>query len=308
VFDTIFCLQKQAKEILLQKIQVTLLMAKSKKTNRKAEARKASSPAWRRPEVLITALVAFIASVVAITLISSKNGGDTPITKSAAVNTNATPPPTLPTASPPNEAGKEPQTLSMDVNTAVMVTEELDFGGRPPAIADALKQIERRYKPDDGQGRTFAVLDAYGEPTPDGKLLHISMHVSSEKPGMGELIFKRTGKVLWRSRINPTTLLPKQKTLTIIMDDGTGKTYTVDGTGKPPSIFESKFMNGGVPVASLWPDGAEREITFIYSACGCPVKVMVKRVGDRTVRTKDLPVIFPDDPEAVALIQSYMKW
>ncbi|HST22114.1 MAG TPA: hypothetical protein VLR90_13405 [Blastocatellia bacterium] len=285
-------------------------MAKSKKTNRKTEARKASSPVWRRREVLIAALVAFIASVVAVTLIAKKNDGDTQPAKSIAANTNTAPapPPTQSTASPPNEAGKEPQTLSMDVNTAVMVTEELDFGGRPPGIAEALKQIERRYKPDDGQGRTFAVLDAYGEPTPDGKLLHISMHVSSEKPGMGELIFKRTGKVLWRSRINPTTLLPKQKTLTIIMDDGTGKTYTVDGTGKPPSIFESKFMNGGVPVANLWPDGAEREITFIYSACGCPVKVMVKRVGNRTVRAKDLPVIFPDDPEAVALIQSYMKW
>ena len=238
-----------------------------------------------------------------------KNSGDTQPAKTSAANTNAAPaPPPQQTSAPPNEEGKEPQTLSMDVNTAVMVTEELDFGGRPPSIEDALKQIERRYKPDDGQGRTFAVLDAYGEPTPDGKLLHIQMHVSSEKPGMGELIFKRTGKVLWRSRINPTTLLPKQKTLTIIMDDGTGKTYTVDGTGNPPSIFESKFTNGGVPVASLWPDGAEREITFIYSACGCPVKVMVKRAGDRTVRVKDLPVIFPDDPAAVDLIKRYMKW
>ncbi len=281
-------------------------MAKGKKTNRKA----ASPPAWRKPGALVAALVAFLASIAIVIFISKRNGDDERSAKSTAANTNTaptTPPPQQP-ITPPNEAGKEPQTLSMDVNTAVMVTEELDFGGRPPGIADALKQIERRYKPDDGQGRTFAVLDAYGEPTPDGKMLHISMHVSSEKPGMGELIFKRTGKVLWRSRINPTTLLPKQKTLTIIMDDGTGKTYTVDGTGKPPSIFESKFMNGGVPVSSLWPDGAEREITFIYSACGCPVKVMVKRVGDRTVRAKDLPVIFPDDPEAVDLIKRYMKW
>lgn len=195
----------------------------------------------------------------------------------------------------------------MDVNTAVMVTEELDFGGPVPGISDALKQIERRYKPDDGQGRTFSVLDAYGEPTPDGKLLHISMHVSSEKPGMGELIFKRTGKVLWRSRINPTTLLPKQKTLTIQFEEN-GKTYLVDGTGSPPSIFEAKVMYEGTPIAAMWPDGTEREITFIYSACGCPVKVMVKREGNRTVRVKDLPVIFPDDPEAVGLINRFMKW
>jgi hypothetical protein len=42
-----------------------------------------------------------------------------------------------------------------------------------PSIAEALTQIERRYQPDDGQGRTFAALDAYGEATPDGKL-HMS--------------------------------------------------------------------------------------------------------------------------------------
>lgn len=279
-------------------------MAKKKKMNRKAEA---DSHAWLKYGALVAALVAFLVSAAVVTYMSRKNGSDTRPANPAPANTNAVPPPQQ-TSALPNEDGKEPQTLSMDVNTAVMVTEELDFGGRPPGIAEALKQIERRYKPDDGQGRTFAVLDAYGEPTPDGKLLHISMHVSSEKPGMGELVFKRTGKVLWRSRINPTTLLPKQKTLTIIMNDGAGRDYTVDGTGNPASIFESKFTNGGAPVASLWPDGAEREITFIYSACGCPVKVMVKRVGDRTVRVKDLPIIFPDDPAAVDLIQRYMKW
>ena len=56
----------------------------------------------------------------------------------------------------------------MDVAKAVMVTAELDFGPKIPTIAEALTQIERRYQPEDGQGRTFAVLDAYGEPTPDG--------------------------------------------------------------------------------------------------------------------------------------------
>jgi hypothetical protein len=61
-------------------------------------------------------------------------------------------------------------------------------------------------------------------------------------------------------------------------------------------------------VSEFWPDGAEREVTYIYSACGCPVKVVAKRVGDRTVRTKDTPVIFPDDPAAVAVITQLMRW
>lgn len=196
----------------------------------------------------------------------------------------------------------------MDVAKAVMVTEELDFGGRNPSIAQALQQIERRYKPDDGQGRTFAVLDAYGEPTADGKLLHISMHVSSEKPGMGELIFKPTGKVLWRARINATSQIPGTKSLTVLIDNGGGRTVTVDGSTNPSSILTANAKELGKPVQEIWADGTEREVTFIYSACGCPVKVMVKRVGDRTVRTKDTPVIFPDDPAAVALISRLMRW
>jgi hypothetical protein len=196
----------------------------------------------------------------------------------------------------------------MDVNTAVMVTEELDFGSRIPSIAEALKEIERRYKPDDGQGRTFAVLDAYGEPTPDGKLLHISMHVSAEKPGLGELVFKRTGKVLWRSRIQATSALPKEKSLTVLLDNGNGKSLTVDGSKNPASVLDAPVKEMGVPVQAVWPEGMEREVTFIYSACGCPVKVKVKRVGNRTMRTSDLPLIFPDDPTAVTLISRLMRW
>jgi len=49
------------------------------------------------------------------------------------------------------------------------------------------------------------------------------------------------------------------------------------------------------------------------------VKVMVRRQGDRTVRVPskrldgstrdaDLPVIFPDDPGAVAVITRLMRW
>ncbi len=57
---------------------------------------------------------------------------------------------------------------TMEVAEAVMVTVELDFGAKTPSIADALRSVDRRYQPDDGQGRTFAILDAYGEPTADG--------------------------------------------------------------------------------------------------------------------------------------------
>src|SRR5947208_3133606 len=64
---------------------------------------------------------------------------------------------------------------TMEVAQAVMVTVELDFGPTIPSIAEALKQIERKHEPAAGAGRTFAVLDAYGEPTADHKL-HLSMH------------------------------------------------------------------------------------------------------------------------------------
>ncbi len=195
----------------------------------------------------------------------------------------------------------------MEVAKAVMVTAELDFGPKVPSIADALNEIERRYQPDDGQGRTFAVLDAYGEPTPDGKL-HISMHVSSEKPGGGQLIFKRTGEVLWRGKINSTSQPIQPKNLTILLDNDKGTTLTVDGSNNPSSIIDAKVKPGDLPVRDVWPDGQERELTFIYSACGCPVHVLAKRAGDRTLRVKDTPVIFPDDPAVVTVIARLMRW
>ena len=204
-----------------------------------------------------------------------------------------------------------PALPSMEINQAVMVTQELDFGKPVPTIAEALQSIERRYQPDDGVGRTFAILDAYGEPTPEGKL-HISMHVSTEKPGVGSIVFRRTGEVLWSSRITALTNAAKPaftgKSLTILVNDGTGRTFTVDGSSNPTSILDATLKEPGVPVTAVWPDGEEREVTFIYSACGCPVKVMARRQGDRTVRTKELPVIFPDDPDAVRVITSLMRW
>ena len=59
---------------------------------------------------------------------------------------------------------------TMEVAQAVMASGQLDFGAEPPGIAPALREIERRYQPDDGQGRTFTILEAFGEPMPDGKL------------------------------------------------------------------------------------------------------------------------------------------
>jgi len=215
-------------------------------------------------------------------------------------SSNPTPSASQPTGAPPSD--------TMEVAQAIMVTVELSLGPTVPRIAEALKQIERRYVPDDGQGRTFAILDAYGEPTPDGKL-HISMHVSSEKPGLGSLVFRPTGEVLWTGRIvegSKPAGLPKN--LGIFIDNGAGKSLIVDGSNNPSSILDAMVQGLGRPVRDVWPDGAEREVTFIYSACGCPVKVMVRRVGERTVRTKELPVMFPDDPAVVTLIARLMRW
>jgi hypothetical protein len=196
---------------------------------------------------------------------------------------------------------------TMKVAQAVMVTVELDFGGKPPTIETALKSVERRSKPDDGQGRTFAILDAYGEPMPDGKL-HISMHISTEKPGTAALVFRPTGKILWQTRILPSEFQPTGKQLMIMINDGQGRDYLLDGSMVKNSIMESIVRDRAVVLRDFWPDGAEREVTIIYSTCGCPVKVSCRRFGDATQRTKEMPVIFPDDPAVVSTIERLMGW
>jgi len=199
----------------------------------------------------------------------------------------------------------------MEVAQSVMVTVELDFGAKPPSIAQALREIDRRYQPDDGQGRTFAILDAYGEPTTDGKL-HISMHVSTEKPGLGALVFRRTGVSLWKTRVVPATHPPTSsfagKNLFIMLDNEEGKSFLLEESKGATSILNAVVRDTGMPVQDFWPDAAERPVTFFYSACGCPVKVLARRVGDKTVRTKELPVIFPDDPAVAASISRLMGW
>jgi hypothetical protein len=252
-------------------------------------------------------LIAGAAIAVAALVYFVISGRETSRTADRSASGGTPTPPPLPKPVPAAQPAGEP-TQTMEVAKAVMVTVELDFGPKVPTIAQALAEIDRRYQPDDGSGRTFAVLDAYGEPTPDGKL-HISMHVSSEKPGLGSLVFRRTGQVLWETRISPTSMPAAPKNLLILVGAGaSGKGFTVDGSNNPASVLEARAKELNVLVRDAWRDGEEREVTFIYSACGCPVKAMVKRVGDRTMRTKDLPVLFPDDPAAVATISRLMRW
>ena len=200
-----------------------------------------------------------------------------------------------------------PALSTNEVAQSLMVTVELDFG-RILSFKDALKEIERRHQPDDGIGRTFAILDAYGQTNDDGKL-HISMHLSMEKPGIGSLIFRRTGEELWKSRIVPPKAnTPQEKRLTIFMDDTAGHSVVLDGSKGAAHVLDVPLQNSTSRVRDVWPDGAVLEFTFIYSVCGCPVKVKVRRAGETTMRTSDLPVMFLDDPAAMQVISRLMGW
>ncbi len=212
-----------------------------------------------------------------------------------------------PVASSTNAVSTNAPLPTNEVAQAIMVTVELDFGGKPPGIKEALTQIERSYEPK--VERTFAILDAYGEPTPAGKL-HMSMHLSMEKPGIGSLVFRRTGEVLWKSVIAAApTGPPPAKKLTIIMDDtNAGTSSMLDGSKGATRVLDVPLHNSPSLVRDLWPDGAEREFTFIYSVCGCPVKTKVRRTGETTARTTELPVMFPDDPAAMDAINQLMGW
>lgn len=270
-------------------------------------AANAGQSVWQRwlAPATIAVMLGAAAAIFYNTFSGRRDAATKPAAPSAASNTatnNAQPGVT----SPDMGLGAEP--YKMKIAQAVMVTVDLDFGGQPPTIAEAIQQIERSYQPDDGAGRTFAILDAYGEPSPDGKL-HMSMHVSSEKSGLGMLKFKRTGELLWRARIGQPGEPPAaQKNLMIYLSKGDGTNHVLDGTRGGSSVLDVYLQNSTQRTRDVWPDGAEREVTFVYSACGCPVKVMCRRVGDRTARTSNLPVIFPDDPAAVTTIANLMKW
>src|SRR5215204_4641273 len=139
-------------------------------------------------------------------------------------------------AKPPTVAATPPPKASMtsttEINQAIMVTVDLDFGGGTlPTIAEAMPQIERRYERADGAERTFAILDAYGEATPENKL-RVSMHVSAEKVGGVCLVFRRTVEFLWYGRFTPMAPDKKAphaaKSLMILVDNGRGKLWTID--------------------------------------------------------------------------------
>jgi hypothetical protein len=275
-------------------------MSKKQKQNPKRSGVSAAPP--RKRKALWMGTVGALIGGAGIVLLAQQNHWALPWAKGTSAADNQTN--SAPAAAAPAEIP------TMAINTAVMVTVELDFGPKIPSVAEALREVDRRYTPTDGRGRTFAILDAYGEPTPDGKL-HVSMHVSSEKPGLGALVFRRTGEVLWQSRIVATNSAAQTftgKNLLLLIDNGEGKTFTVDGSANPVSILDASIKEMGIPVRVFWPDGAVREVTCIYSACGCPVKAMVKREGERTVRTKELPVMFPDDPAVLTIISRLMQW
>ena len=197
---------------------------------------------------------------------------------------------------------------TMEVATSVMVTDVLEYGDRVLTPAEAVQLVDRQYKADDGSGRTFAMLEAVGFTNDTGKL-QLSMRLSSEEPGMAALVFRPTGKVLWKSRIVPRQgPPPAEKQLTVMMDEEDGKQLLVDGSKNPTSILQAAIHQSPLVMKDHWPNGAERTLTFIYSACGCPVKAKVRRVGDKTVRTSDTPVLFPDDPDALRVINSLMGW
>jgi hypothetical protein len=276
-------------------------MAKKKSTGSQA------APAPKKnPVYLLIGAIAVIAIIATVVILVRQDKGvtNTAPRPAGTANANAPPPPATP---PPSQPVTQPpdEVTTMEVAKAVMVTVEEDFG-KNATFAEALRQIERRYTPADGVGRTFAILDAYGDTMPDGRL-HMSMHISSEKPGEGQLIHKKTGKVLWRGKINSTSQPMPQKALRIIVEAAPGNSFNVD-VNSADNVINAVASGKNSLVKDVWPDGETREVTFIFSACGCPVKAMVKRVGERTQRTTDTPVMFPDDPDALKTIARFMRW
>jgi hypothetical protein len=275
-------------------------MSKKKKQSQTVATSVSTGPASKQV-LAIGAMILMLSAAAAIFYRTFSTPAKPAAPATPTITTNVAQPATPPTTDPaaPNK---------MSIAQAVMVTEELDFGQPVPTIAQALLEIERGYVADDGVGRTFAMLDAYGEPTPDGKL-HISMHVSSEKPGTGFLRFKRTGKILWQARIgNPGDAPAAQKQLKIHVDNGAGGSLVLDGSRGGANVLDVYLKDSTQKLRDVWPDKTVREFTYIYSACGCPVKVLVRREGERTQRVKDTPVIFPDDPDAVRTISQLMQW
>lgn len=197
---------------------------------------------------------------------------------------------------------------TMEAAHSVMVTHVLDFGERVPSTGEAIQYVDRLSKPDDGVGRTFSILEAAGYTNSEGKL-QVSLRVSTEKPGLAAIVFRPTGKILWQARINPQPgPPPREKQLTVMLEEEDGKQAVVDGSKNPTSILDAAIHQSPLTMREYWPNGSERMFTFIYSACGCPIKAKVRRIGEKTMRVSDWPVLFPDDPDAMRVINSLMGW
>lgn len=245
-------------------------------------------------------------ALVGMLLLASCDRGDSP--RQSPTTAPAAPPPAA-NALPAPETG----IATNELNSSVVVTHDLDFGGPVPSVAEALTFIERRYQPDaPGAGRTFAILEAFTQGDGEPGRLRLSLRLSTEKLGLGEIVFRRTGQSLWKSRIVPPASHAVSTfnagALTVLFEPGDGRSFTVDGSRNPASILDATLKEAGVPVAQLWPDGQDRELAFIYSACGCPIKVKCRRAGERTLRLVDTQVIFPDDPAVMQVITHLMRW
>ncbi len=254
----------------------------------------------------ITALISAAIAIVVVLLLNScseqsptvaaspppkqSNATASPVTNSPFANTNGI--------------------TTMEAAQSVVVVKDLGFGRQPPLLEDVVRDIERRSLPDDGHGRTFAILEAFTQPDHETSNINLCLRISTEKPGIGQITYRRTGKELWKCRITPATHKPPFTggSLTIYFDVGDGKLFTVDGSTGPSSILTATLKEPGVQIGQVWPEGEVREMTFIYSACGCPIKVKCRRAGEGTVRTDAAQVIFPDDPAAMQVINALMKW
>ena len=270
-----------------------------------------ASPAPGRPAwLLVAGAVAAVAVAAVIAFFALGGRGEAPHA-TAPANANAA------LSQGAGAGSAEPQPKTMETGKPVVVQFGIAFDQRVPTVAQVLTQIERRHAPDDGEGRTFAVLDADGWSTPDGQL-HLELRISSEEPGLGSLVYRPTGQVLWSTRVVGPPVKPPED-LTLSIEDEKGQPATVDGSTDPPTVIAAKIRETGVPVKQMWPVGAERHIGFRFSACGCYVEVRAKREGDRlvrlpttrkdgSVRPADLPVIFPDDPDVAAIVNRLMQW
>lgn len=283
-------------------------MSKKRKNGRESEAARGAPPATPRPRWLVPAVLVAAVAVAAAVYFATRDRAEPEPKPAPSTARDGAAGGALPVAT---------STATMETGRPIAVRLELDYGPKVPAVEQALADVDRRYTPDDGKGRTFAILGADGWTAPDGKLV-VELSISSEKAGYGALVFRPTGAVLWSARIVGAPA-PLPEDLTILVDDGTSKGLTVDGSKDPPSVLEATILETGAPVTQVWRDGEERDLAFLYSACGCTVRARARREGDRavrvastrkdgTVRPAELPVIFPDDPKVAATVERLMKW